>query len=60
MVNIGAQTGNEPLSQEPIMAAIRTARSFLAAAPREALADVAGLGLAGAVIFAAFVLPGLF
>ncbi len=42
------------------MAAFRSAHAFLVAAPREALADAAALALIGALVFAGFVLPGLF
>ncbi|GMG84434.1 hypothetical protein LNKW23_36500 [Paralimibaculum aggregatum] len=41
------------------MAALRTARSFLSHAPREALLDTLGLGAAALLIFAGFLLPGL-
>ncbi len=42
------------------MTALRTARSYLSAAPREALADAAGLLAVAALVFAGFVVPGLF
>jgi len=45
--------------QEPAMTAIRTARRFLAAAPREAAIDALGLVAVAAIAAAGFVLPGL-
>lgn len=42
------------------MASILRARSFLAAAPREALADVAGLAAICFLVFAGFTLPAMF
>lgn len=41
------------------MSAIRTARRCLAAAPREAMADLIGLVAMAGIIFAGFTLPGL-
>jgi hypothetical protein len=45
--------------EEFAMTALRTARRCLAAAPREALADLAGLLAVACLIFAGFTLPGL-
>lgn len=42
------------------MTAIRTARAYLAHAPREAAADMLGLCAIALCIFAGFLLPGLF
>ncbi|MEM9146674.1 MAG: hypothetical protein AAGC57_10770 [Pseudomonadota bacterium] len=42
------------------MIAIKTARSFLASAPREAAADALGVCAIALSVFAGFLLPGLF
>ncbi|MGF1446112.1 MAG: hypothetical protein ACFBRM_07900 [Pikeienuella sp.] len=41
------------------MAALRTARRYLAAAPQEAAADALGLVAIAALVFAGFSLPAL-
>lgn len=42
------------------MTALRTARDFLQTAPREAMADLAGICAIALFVFAGFFLPGLF
>ena len=58
MVNI-ALTKRIPI-QERAMTVLRHARAYLAAAPAEAAADVAGIAGICLVVFCGFALPGLF